>query len=147
MVLRHHARRAGRPARARGAGVLHDAGCYRAGLSIAGGPAPRLGLRETASAVRGDVPLRPLVIRNPTRAWNCCRHCRRLRGETVDDMKLTLGSQSGDCSVDFEPIGEFLHLRGDDTLQVEFPDGEQKDIQITYKENGISIWPDYDWIR
>ena len=62
-------------------------------------------------------------------------------------MKLTLGSQSGDCSVDFEPIGEFLHLRGDDTLQVEFPDGEPKDIQITYKENGISIWPDHDWIR
>jgi len=60
---------------------------------------------------------------------------------------LTLGSERGDCSVDFEPIGEFLNLRADDTLRVEFPDCESKDIQITYKENGISIWPDCDWIR
>jgi hypothetical protein len=62
-------------------------------------------------------------------------------------MKLTISSRVNKCSVDFEPLGEFLDLRGDDTLYVEFPDGEPNDIQITYKENGISIWPDYDWIR
>jgi hypothetical protein len=62
-------------------------------------------------------------------------------------MKLTLSSHEGECSVDFEPLGEFLALRGEDTLYVEFPGGEPQDIQIRYKGNGISIWPDYDWIR
>ena len=62
-------------------------------------------------------------------------------------MKLTLGSREGECSIDFEPLGEFVRLRADDTLYVEFPDGDPKDIQITYMGNGISIWPDHDWIR
>jgi hypothetical protein len=61
--------------------------------------------------------------------------------------KLNIGCRHGECTVDFEPLGNVLTVKEDDFLIVEFPDGLPAQVDITYTGYGISIWPDNDWVR
>jgi hypothetical protein len=61
--------------------------------------------------------------------------------------KLNIGCRRGECTVDFEPLGNTLTVKEDDFLVVEFPDGDPAQVEITYTGWGISVWPENDRVR